>query len=185
MKVTRRDLLASAAGVVALGTPGVTGTQSPAPTLDPSKVRGKPQCDRPARAVQEAPAASARHVVADAAPGIIGTITPSDLHFERHQPACPTIDPRRYSLLVHGMVDRPMTFTLADLKRFPSRHADPSSSAPAISAAAHRGDDAAALAGLTSKSEWTGVLLATLLREVGVQPQRDMVPRRRAATPRC
>jgi len=50
-----------------------------------------------------------------------GIITPADLHFERHHGGVPAIDPKQYSLLIHGMVDRPMVFTLADLKRFPGK----------------------------------------------------------------
>ena len=49
-----------------------------------------------------------------------GIITPTDLHFERHHGGIPEIDPERYVFLIHGMVERPMKFTLADLKRFPS-----------------------------------------------------------------
>ena len=47
-------------------------------------------------------------------------ITPSDLHFERHHGGVPVIDPEKYELVIHGMVDKPMVFTLNDLKRFPS-----------------------------------------------------------------
>src|SRR5437870_11708305 len=49
-----------------------------------------------------------------------GAITPADLHFERHHSGIPTIDPRTYRLLVHGLVERPTVFTLGDLKRFPA-----------------------------------------------------------------
>ena len=49
-----------------------------------------------------------------------GIITPSGLHFERHHGGIPNIDPARHSLIIHGMVDRPMKFTMADLMRFPS-----------------------------------------------------------------
>src|SRR3954453_14876563 len=48
-----------------------------------------------------------------------GPLTPSDLHFERHHAGIPVIDLNKYELLLHGMVDRPMVFTLHDLKRFP------------------------------------------------------------------
>src|SRR5919202_5150649 len=51
---------------------------------------------------------------------LYGIITPSDLHFERHHGGVPTIDPAKYELLIHGMVDKPLVFTLADIKRFPS-----------------------------------------------------------------
>ncbi len=52
----------------------------------------------------------------------VGHITPSSLHFlGTHRGAIiPEIDPKEYRLLIHGMVDHPLEFTLADLKRFPS-----------------------------------------------------------------
>ena len=49
-----------------------------------------------------------------------GTITPSGLHYERHHGGIPNIDPTRHSLVIHGLVDRPMKYSLADLKRFPT-----------------------------------------------------------------
>jgi hypothetical protein len=49
-----------------------------------------------------------------------GIITPADLHFERHHGGVPAIDPKQYSLLIHGMVERPLVFTLDDLRRFPA-----------------------------------------------------------------
>jgi sulfane dehydrogenase subunit SoxC len=42
----------------------------------------------------------------------IGTLTPSDLHFERHHAGVPVIDPAKYKLLIHGMVEKPMIFDL-------------------------------------------------------------------------
>ena len=50
-----------------------------------------------------------------------GIITPSDLNFERHHAGIPDINPETYELLIHGMVDKPLKFTLNDLKRFPSQ----------------------------------------------------------------
>ena len=49
-----------------------------------------------------------------------GMITPSGLHFERHHAGIPHIDPKKHTLLIHGMVDRPMQFTVDQLTRFPS-----------------------------------------------------------------
>jgi sulfane dehydrogenase subunit SoxC len=80
----------------------------------------------------------------------------------------PDIDPKEYRLLIHGMVDRPLEFTLEELKRFPSvsrghfieclgNHSKPEDKTVQQT---H---------GLTSCSEWTGVLLSLLLKEVGVQ----------------
>ena len=50
---------------------------------------------------------------------LTGTITPADLHFERHHAGVPLLDPARHSLTVHGMVERPLVFTLEALRRFP------------------------------------------------------------------
>ena len=49
-----------------------------------------------------------------------GIITPSGLHFERHHGRVPEVDPADYRLMLHGLVDRPLIFTLNDLKRLPS-----------------------------------------------------------------
>src|SRR5438045_3692406 len=48
-----------------------------------------------------------------------GIITPNGLCFERHHGGIAEIDPEDYRLIVHGLVDKPLIFTLADLKRFP------------------------------------------------------------------
>src|SRR5260370_34078560 len=50
---------------------------------------------------------------------LVGTITPSALHYERHHSGVPVIDPVEHRLLIHGMVDRPLIFTMAELRRFP------------------------------------------------------------------
>ena len=49
-----------------------------------------------------------------------GIITPSSLHFERHHGGVPEIDPATHTLTIHGMVDRPLVFSVDELKRFPS-----------------------------------------------------------------
>ena len=49
-----------------------------------------------------------------------GIITPSALHFERHHAGVPDIDPPQHRLAIHGMVDRPMFFSMEDLRRVPS-----------------------------------------------------------------
>ena len=46
-----------------------------------------------------------------------GTITPNGLHFERHHSGIPDIDPDRHRLLIHGLVKRPLVFTLDALTR--------------------------------------------------------------------
>jgi hypothetical protein len=49
-----------------------------------------------------------------------GVITPNGLHYERHHAGVPTIDPQEHRLIIHGMVERPMIFTMDDIVRFPS-----------------------------------------------------------------
>lgn len=168
MKVTRRDLLAGAAGAVALSK--TAQGQSPSAT-DPTKVRGQAPRANGQRAGGEKLQRLVRGGNSSGTPhqDLMGVITPSDLHFERHHGGVPEIDPARYSLLIHGMVDRPTVFTLADLKRFPSV-----SRIHFLECSGNLGRTAGPettpgqLAGLTSTSEWTGVRLATLLREAGV-----------------
>ena len=170
MKVSRRDLLAGAAGVVALGKRAIA--QAPA---DPTKVRGKPSRALGLRAPTEKPQRQPRGATSSGTPhqDLYGTITPADLHFERHHGGVPEIDPKAYSLLIHGMVERPMVFTLADLKRFPA-----SSRVHFLECSGNFGGRGTAtdltpqqIAGLTSTSEWTGVPLAALFREVGASPK--------------
>ncbi|MBI3435601.1 MAG: sulfite dehydrogenase, partial [Proteobacteria bacterium] len=48
-----------------------------------------------------------------------GTITPNGLCFERHHGGVAEIDPEDYRLIVHGLVEKPLIFTLDDLKRLP------------------------------------------------------------------
>ena len=48
----------------------------------------------------------------------VGIITPAALHFmQTHANRLPDIDPQEYRLTIHGMVDRPLSFTLEELKR--------------------------------------------------------------------
>src|SRR6266704_139460 len=48
-----------------------------------------------------------------------GIITPNGLCFERHHGGIAEIDPQDFRLILHGMVDKPLIFTLADLRRLP------------------------------------------------------------------
>ena len=50
----------------------------------------------------------------------VGTITPSSLHYERHHSGIPTIDPSQHRLVIHGMVDRPLSLSMEEIRRLPS-----------------------------------------------------------------
>jgi sulfane dehydrogenase subunit SoxC len=102
---------------------------------------------------------------------LYSTITPSDLHFERHHAGIPIIDPNKYELLIHGMVERPMKFSLHDLKRFPSVTRTCFIECAGNFRTGKEEMTAQEILGLTSQSEWTGVMLSTLFRELGVDPK--------------
>ncbi len=99
---------------------------------------------------------------------LYGTITPSDLHFERHHAGIPDINPDTYELIIHGMVDKQKRFTLQDLKRFPSVSRICFLECSGNYRTGKETMTPQDICGLTSQSEWTGVMLSTLLREVGI-----------------
>ena len=170
--ISRRALLAGAAGAFA-----AHALPQPVPQ-DPTKVPGAPLSPLGQRAPFERP----RRIPVGSRQGssltplqdLCGIVTPADLHFERHHAGVPAIDPHAYKLLIHGMVERPTVFDLEALKRFPAvsrLHFLECSGNGLPSYRGMRPDLSPQLIdGLTSTSEWTGVPLATLLREVGVKP---------------
>ncbi|BBA32555.1 sulfite oxidase SoxC [Methylocaldum marinum] len=103
-----------------------------------------------------------------------GIVTPNGLHFERHHNGVPQIDPHRHRLLIHGLVENPLSFGVNDLLRYPmvSRlcfvecggnsnagwHEEPIQTPVGY------------FHGLASCSEWTGVPLAIILDEAGLRP---------------
>jgi sulfane dehydrogenase subunit SoxC len=103
---------------------------------------------------------------------LFGAITPSALHFERHHAGVPRIDPARHSLMLHGLVERPLVFSMEDLLRFPSVSHQYFIECAGNSGSEHVGRPAATAQrshGLLSNSEWTGVPLKLLLAEAGVK----------------
>lgn len=103
-----------------------------------------------------------------------GIITPSALHFERHHNGVPLINPDRHRLLIHGMVGRPLMFSMNDLVRFPSVTRTLFIECSGNSGHEWKGPAGKTVQdthGLMSTSEWTGVPLATVLSESGVKPE--------------
>jgi len=103
-----------------------------------------------------------------------GIITPSGLHYERHHGGIPDISPDNHKLLIHGLVERPLSFTMDDLVRFPSvsriHFLECSGNTPMWTQAKTEWS-VQDTHGLLSGSEWTGVPLSTVLAEVGVKPE--------------
>lgn len=106
----------------------------------------------------------------------VGAITPSALHYfgTTRGSFVPIIDPTEHRLMIHGMVDRELIFTMDELKRFPSV-----TRLHFIECAGNRSSPNRRTLveshGMTSCSEWTGVLLRTLLEEAGVQEGGDWI----------
>jgi len=102
-----------------------------------------------------------------------GTITPNGLFFERHHAGVPAIDPAQHRLMIHGLVSRPLLLTMDDLMRFPSVsrvHFLECSGNSAAQWKAPAGKTAQEVHGLIAGAEWTGVMLSTVLAEVGLKP---------------
>jgi sulfane dehydrogenase subunit SoxC len=101
-----------------------------------------------------------------------GMITPSGLHFERHHNGVPDIDPALHQLLVHGMVKRPLIFTVDALLRYPMvsriHFLECAGNSQLLYQPAPPNLTAGQTHGLVSCSEWTGVPLRLLLEEAGV-----------------
>ena len=100
-----------------------------------------------------------------------GSIQASSLHYFATTKGSfvPDIDPAEHTLMIQGLVERPLLLTLADLKRFPSvsRFHFIECSANNHSTSHKNVQESH---GATSNAEWTGVLLSTLLKEAGLKP---------------
>ena len=184
--ISRRAWLTAATGVVAAGvvktqSDAIDLTAQAAPAQDPSKVPGRfvsevgtrAPAEQPRRLIRaEALSSSSRTPLQD----LMGTITPADLHFERHHGGVPDIVFENHELLVHGMVERPMVFRMHDLMRYPQvsriRFLECSGNGGGVYNRDRMPTEVTpqSIDGLLSTSEWTGVPVSTILREVGVRP---------------
>ena len=103
-----------------------------------------------------------------------GIITPNGLAFERYHAGVPDIDIDQHRLIIHGLVEKPLIFTMDELKRFPSVSEIRFLECPANGGMEWKGPQMEGLQfthGMISCCEWTGVKLSTLLAEAGVKPE--------------
>src|SRR5215510_15512966 len=109
----------------------------------------------------------------------VGIITPASLHFvQYHASHFPDIDAQEHRLTIHGLVDRPLSFSMDDLKSLPSVtrvhflecHAN---SSPQIHHAGNQnmGLPVQYVHGMSSCSDWSGVALSVLLNECGLKKE--------------
>jgi sulfane dehydrogenase subunit SoxC len=107
--------------------------------------------------------------------GFFGIVTPSGLHFERHHQGWHDIDPTQHRLMINGLVREAKVYTMDDLMRLPAV-----SRLHFIECGANSGMEWGNAAvptvqythGMLSCCEFTGVPLATLLDDCGVDRQR-------------
>ena len=104
-----------------------------------------------------------------------GVITPSSLHNDRSHSGTPDIDPKQHQLLLHGLVARPLTFSVDALLAYPM-----TTRTHFLECAGNSNRNltpqplqvpAGAIHGNISCSEWTGIPLRMLLEEAGLQPR--------------
>jgi len=109
-----------------------------------------------------------------------GIITPARLHFmQQHSSEYPEINIDEHRLTIHGMVDRPLSFSVDDLKRMPSVsrvhfvecHGNSSPARHDPDNENQVGLPVQYIHGMASNSEWSGVPFSVLLNEAGLKKE--------------
>jgi sulfane dehydrogenase subunit SoxC len=103
-----------------------------------------------------------------------GIITPNGLCFERHHGGVAEVDPAQHRLMINGLVDRQLVFTMEDLMRFPREN-----HVYFLECAANSGMEWAGAQlngvqfthGMIHNVQYTGVPLRLLLEEAGVKTE--------------
>jgi sulfane dehydrogenase subunit SoxC len=114
-------------------------------------------------------------------------ITPSAVHYERHHRGVPEINRAEHQLLVHGLVERPLVFSMEELRRFLDVHRICFLECSGNSYSEWTGPGGSNVQqthGLTSCTNWNGVALKTVLREVGIKPSAKWIVAEGAAMTR-
>ncbi len=103
---------------------------------------------------------------------LAGTMTPNGLFFERHHSGIPEIDPAKHKFAIHGLVKRRLVFSVENLLRYPmvtrTCFIECAGNSLFNSLAEPQQRSAGEIHGLIGNAEWTGVPLALLLEEAGV-----------------
>lgn len=102
-----------------------------------------------------------------------GIITPSGLCFERHHSGIAEIDPADHRLMINGLVERPLVFTMEDIRRMPRVNRIHFLECAANSGMEWRGaqlNGCQFTHGMIHNLMYTGVTLKTVLNEAGLKP---------------
>ena len=150
---TRRDILKGSLAIAGIGVLGLPEWALPALAQGETLV---PFTDLPDEIVLERTPdrriIDIRH--------IDGVFTPIDQFFTTQHYGHPEIDTATYRLRVSGLVDEPLTLSVADLRAMPNREL-----VFGFECSGNRGP----LNGLSSNGRWTGVPLRAVLDRAGVQ----------------
>ncbi|MFY0614612.1 MAG: sulfite dehydrogenase [Hyphomicrobiaceae bacterium] len=101
-----------------------------------------------------------------------GIITPNGLCFERHHAGIAEVDPAKHRLMINGLVDKPLVFTMDDLRRFPRTNKVFFLECAANSGMEWRGaqlNGCQFTHGMVHNVMYTGVPLKLLLEEAGLK----------------
>ena len=101
-----------------------------------------------------------------------GIITPNGLCFERHHAGVAEVDPAQHRLMINGLVERPLVFTMDDLKRFPRENRIYFLECAANSGMEWRGSQLNGCQfthGMVHCVQYTGVPLKRILDEAGLK----------------
>lgn len=102
-----------------------------------------------------------------------GIITPSGLCFERHHSGIAEIDPADHRLMINGLVEKPLVFTMEDIRRMPRVNRIHFLECAANSGMEWRGaqlNGCQFTHGMIHNLVYTGVALKTVLNEAGLKP---------------
>ena len=157
---TRRDILRGSLALAGLSVLGVPEWVLPAlaqgetlvPFTDlPEKINLTPSADRRIIDIRR----------------IDGPITPKDQFFTTQHYGHPEVDPATFRLKITGLVDRPKSFSLDDLRRMKRTE---------LVAGFECSGNRRPLQGLCGNGRWTGVPLRDVLEQAGVKDQaREVV----------
>jgi DMSO/TMAO reductase YedYZ molybdopterin-dependent catalytic subunit len=157
--VTRREMLRgtlAAAGLAALGIPewalpALAQGEDVVPFTDLPETFPPPTVDRRQLDIRT----------------IDGPLTPRDRFFTTQHYGHPKVDPATFQLKVSGLVERPLSLSLDDLRRMRSVE---------LVAGFECSGNRRPLQGLSSNGRWTGVPLRTVLDQARVRPEaREVV----------
>jgi DMSO/TMAO reductase YedYZ molybdopterin-dependent catalytic subunit len=160
LRTGRRDILKTGLALAGLGIVGIPEWVLPALAQGETVV---PFLDFPERVITN-PAADRRIIDIRT---IDGPFTPKDQWFTTQHYGHPKVDVATYTLRVSGLVDRPLSLSLDELRKMGRTEL-----VAGFECSGNRGP----LQGLSSNARWTGVPLKTVLEKAGVKPQaRELV----------